>query len=116
MQRLAKVVLQVFVPPLLKQHNPDPFGLVPIGQVPLMPGVVHMLPAVASEQLKCSALTSCQRLPPDILAVAEANKIFSETLACPPQLEPRKHDEKATPVAAAHETVVPSAPVRFSVF
>jgi len=51
MQRLAKVVLHSFVPLLLKQHNPDPFGLVPIGQAPLNAGVVHVLPAVARAQL-----------------------------------------------------------------
>jgi hypothetical protein len=51
MQRLANAALHSFVPPLLKQHKPDPFGLVPIGQVPLNAGVVHMLPAVARAQL-----------------------------------------------------------------
>ena len=50
-QRLAKVVLHWFVPALLKQHKPDPFGLVPIGQAPLKAGVVQLLPAVASAQL-----------------------------------------------------------------
>ena len=51
-----------------------------------------------------------------MLAEAEAIKTLSDTLADPPQLEPSRHDEKATPVAAAHEMMLPTAPVRFSVF
>jgi len=115
MQRLAKVELQLLVL-VVKQHKPDPFGLVPIGQVPSKAGVVHVLPAVASAQLKCSAFTSCQRLPPDMVADAEATRTLSDTDADPPQFVPKKHDEYATPVAAAHEIVLPSAPVRLSVF
>jgi hypothetical protein len=47
-------------------------------------------------------------LPPDTLAEAEAIKTLKVTLADPPQLEPSRHDEKATPVAAAHEMVLPT--------
>jgi hypothetical protein len=45
MQRLANAALQLFVLLVLKQHNPDPFGLVPIGHVPSKAGVVQLPPA-----------------------------------------------------------------------
>ena len=54
--------------------------------------------------------------PPVTVAEADAIKRLNETLAVVPQLVPIKHEEKATPVAAAHETLPPIAPVRFSVF
>ena len=76
---LAKAVLQVFV--LLKQHNPVPFGTVPIGQVPVNVGVVQVPPAVAILQVKCSAFESRQRLPPDMVEDAEATRMLNETLA-----------------------------------
>src|SRR6185437_1904066 len=117
MQRLANVVLQLLVPPapLLKQHKPEPFGTVPIGQVPSRAGAVHEPPALARAQPKCSAFTSCQRLPPEIVAEAETARTLSDTLASLPQVVPIRHDEKATPVAAAHTMGMPTGPVRFSV-
>jgi hypothetical protein len=51
MQRLAKVVLQLFVPLPLKQHKPDPFGVDPIGHEPFNAGVVHVPPALGRPQL-----------------------------------------------------------------
>jgi hypothetical protein len=55
-------------------------------------------------------------LPPDMVAEAEATSTLRETLAVPPQFVLNKHDENATPVAAAQEMVPPRGPVRFSVF
>jgi hypothetical protein len=104
------------LPGLLKQHKPDPFGVVPTGQLPVKVGVVHVPPALERLQVKCSALTSCHKLPPVTVAEAEATKILKETLALVPQLVPTKHELKATPVAEAQETLVPIAPVRWAVF
>ena len=116
MHRLAKVRLQLPDPPV-EQQSPEPLRLVPMGQVPLNDGVVQLLPAVAERlQVKCSALTSRHMLPPVTVAAADANRRLSETWALVPQLVPMRQDEKATPVAEAQETLVPSAPVRFSVF
>ena len=114
MQRLAKVRLQLAVP--LKQQNPDEFRVVPMGQVPFKLGVVQLPPALERLQVKCSALTSRHILPPVTVADADANRILNETCALVPQLVPRRHDENATPVAAAQEVLVPIAPVRLSVF
>ena len=101
---------------LVKQQSPDPFAVVPTGQVPSNETGVHELLAEARLQVKCSAFTSCHILPPVIVAEADANRTVSETLAPVLQFDPRKHDEKATPVAEAQDTLVPIAPVRFSVF
>ncbi|HET9396799.1 MAG TPA: hypothetical protein VFO36_12140 [Nitrospiraceae bacterium] len=96
------------------QHNPEPLGKLPGGQVPLTLGV--QLPGFGSAQEKCSALTSRHMLPPEIVALAEATSTLSDTEAFVPQLVPIKQFEKATPAAEAHEMTVPAAPVRFSVF
>lgn len=114
MHLLAKVRLQV--PVLVAQQSPDPFGLVPMGQVPSKVGVVHLLLALVRLQVKCSELTSRHILPPITVADADANRRVIETCAFVPQLVPMRQDEKATPVAEAQETLVPRAPVRFSVF
>ena len=87
-----------------------------MGQVPLRVGVVHVPPALERLQVKCSALTSRHKLPPVMVAEADATKTLSETLALVPQLVPIKHELKATPVAEAQETLVPIAPVRLAVF
>src|ERR1044072_4451945 len=117
MHLLAKVVLQLPVLVALVQHRPEPFGVVPMGHVPLNEGVVQEPPAVAERlHLNCSACASRQRLPPLTLAETEATKMLSDTLALPPQLVPNRQDEKATPVPDAHETGLPSAPVPSSVF
>jgi hypothetical protein len=111
---LRNAELQVL---LVKQHNPDPFGIVPIGHVPVKVGVVQVPPsAVAKLQVKCSAFESRQRLPPVTVDDADAIRMLSDTLAVWPQLVPIKQVENATPVAAAQGTVVPVAPVRLSVF
>src|SRR5687767_2840590 len=112
MQRLAKVVLQLTVPE--KQHSPEPFGVVPMGHTPKI-GVVQLLPAVERLHSKYSAFESRHILPPVIVDDADANTRLTDTLAVVPQLVPNKHDEKATPVAAAQGTVLPGSPVRFSV-
>src|ERR1700741_2136207 len=117
MHLLAKAVPQfpVFVP--LKQQNPEPFGVLPMGQVPLNAGVVHVPPAVAARlHLNCSACASRQRLPPFTVAETDAIKILSERVALPPQLVPNRQVEKATPVPDTHETGLPSGPVLSSVF
>ena len=117
MHLLAKVVPQLPVPVLLAQHSPDPFGVVPIGQVPLNDGVVQEPPAVAERlHLNCSACASRQRLPPFTVAETDATKILSDNVAFPPQLVPKRHVEKATPVPDAHETGLPSGPEPSSVF
>lgn len=51
-----------------------------------------------------------------MLAETEATRTLSEMVAVPPQFVFNRHDENATPAAAAHEMVLPSAPLRFSVF
>ena len=112
---VINAVLQLFV--VVKQQRPEPFGVVPIGQVPLKLGVVQLVPAVAPRlQVKCSAFESRHRLPPVVDEEAEAINTLNETLAVAPQLVPMRQTEKATPVAAPQATVVPSGPVRFSVF
>jgi hypothetical protein len=55
-------------------------------------------------------------LPPVTFVAIEATNKLNDTLALVPQLVPIKHDEKATPAAAAHEMGVPVGPVRLSVF
>jgi hypothetical protein len=100
----------------VEQQRPDPFGVVPIGHVPLKDGVVQLPPAVARLHVKYSAFESRHRLPPVTDEDADAISTLNETLAVAPQLVPIKHTEKATPVAAAHATLVPAAPVRLSVF
>src|SRR6478672_10503031 len=113
-QRLAKVVLQLTVPPVAQQR-PEPLGEVPVGQRP--PRLTMQLPPADDRlQLKCSALTSRHRLPPVTLAVVEPSSKLNDTLALPPQLVPTRHDEKATPVAEAQKMVEPKPPVRFSDF
>ena len=87
-----------------------------MGQVPSKEGVVHVPPALERLQVKCSALTSRHKFPPVTVAEADATKTLKETLALVPQLVPIKHELKATPVAAAQETLVPIAPVRLAVF
>ena len=113
MHLFAKVRPQL--PVLVKQHKPEPFGVVPMGQVPLKDGVVQDPPALERLQVKCSAFTSRHKLPPVTVAEPEATRTLRETLAFVPQLVPIKHEEKATPVAEAQETLVPIAPVRLSV-
>jgi hypothetical protein len=99
-----------------KQHKPDPFGVLPMGQTPRM-GTVQLPPAVAPRlHEKNSAFESRQRLPPVIVELADAIKRLTDTFAVLSQLVPNRHDENATPVAAAQGIVVPVAPVRFSVF
>ena len=115
MQRLAKVTLQVPLP-LLKQQSPEPFGVVPIGQVPFSDGVVQVPPAEDRLQVKCSTFTSRHMLPPVTVAVADPTKRLSETAAVLPQVVPTRHDENATPAAEAQLILVPTGPVRFSVF
>ena len=86
-----KSVLQLLV--LLKQQRPDPFGVVPIGQVPLKLGVVQLPPAVAARlQVKCSAFESRHILPPVTVDEADAIRTLNETLAVAPQLVPIRHD------------------------
>src|SRR5215813_12427320 len=114
MQRPANVRLQLV--PLLEQQSPKPFGAVPIGQVPSNEGVVQVLLAETILQAKCSTFTSCHMLPPVTVAAAEPTKRLSETLALLPQVVPTRQVEKATPAAEAQLTVLPTAPVRFSVF
>jgi hypothetical protein len=81
-------------------------------QLPVPP-----VPAVGERlHVKCSALTSRHILPPVMVAAADVMRIVNPTCALVPQLVPRRHDENATPVAEAQEMLVPSAPVRFSVF
>jgi hypothetical protein len=87
-----------------------------MGQLPSNAGVVHVPPALERLQVKCSALTSRHIFPPVTVAEAEATKTLNETAAVVPQLVPIRQDEKATPVAEAQDTLVPIAPVRFSVF
>jgi len=87
-----------------------------MGQVPSNEGVVQVPPALERLQVKCSALTSRHMLPPVMVADAVVTRMLSETCALVPQLVPIRQDEKATPVAAAQEVLVPIAPVRFSVF
>ena len=115
MQRLAKVTLQV-LPPLLKQHSPELFSVVPIGQVPSSEAVVQVPPAEDKLQVKCSTFTSRQKLPPVTVAVADPTNRLSETAAVLPQVVPTRHDENATPAAEAQLILVPTGPVRFSVF
>ena len=110
---LATVRLQLVE---VEQQRPDPFGVVPIGQLPLKDGVVQLTAAVARLQVKCSAFESFHKLPPVTDEVADAISTLNETLAVAPQVVPIRHAEKATPVAAAHATLVPAGPVRFSVF
>jgi hypothetical protein len=114
MQRFAKVRLQL--PVLTGQQYPDAFIAVPIGQLPVKVGVVQLEATGERLQEKCSALTSRHILPPMMVAEADVTRILSDTCAFVPQLVPRRHDENATPVAAAQEIVVPIGPVRFSVF
>ena len=82
--------------------------------VQLPPAVLP--PPAGSEHVKCSALTSRHRFQPVTVVEAEATNRLSDTVAVDPQLVPTRQVEKATPVADAHETLVPNAPVRFSVF
>src|ERR1051325_2972320 len=114
MQRLANVRLQL--PLLLVQQNPEAFKVVPIGQVPSNEGVVQVLLADEILQPKGSTFTSCHMLPPVTMADAPPTPRLSETLALLPQVVPTRQDENATPVAEAQLIVVPTAPVRFSVF
>lgn len=87
-----------------------------MGQVPSKDAVVHDAPpAVERLQVKCSAFTSRHRLPPVTVADPDATKTLNDTLAFVPQLVPIKHELNATPVADAHDTLVPIAPVRLSV-
>src|SRR5437868_8219535 len=116
MHLFAKVVPQVPLPPLLKQHKPDPLGVLPIGHVPLKLGVVQVPPVAARLHLNCSACASRHIFPPVTLTDVEATTRLNDTLALPPQLVPIRHDEKATPVAEAQFTPVPSGPVPSSVF
>src|ERR1051326_3082736 len=114
MQRLARVRLQLLPP--LKQQSPESFGVVPIGQVPSNDGVVQVLLAEERLHAKCSTFTSCHMLPPVTEADAPPTKRLIETLALLPQVVPTRQDENATPAADAQLIVVPTAPVRFSVF
>src|SRR5262245_34730693 len=114
MQRLANVRLQL--PLLLKQQSPEPFGVVPIGQLPLKEGVVHVLLAEETLQAKCSTFTSCHMFPPVTVADAPPTARLIATLALLPQVVPTRQDENATPAAESQLIVVPTAPVRFSVF
>jgi hypothetical protein len=117
MHLLAKVVLQLPVLVPLVQQSPEPFGVVPIGQVPLNDGVVQLPPAVAERlHLNCSAWASRHRLPPLTDAEMDAINILSDKLALPAQFVPKRQDEKATPVPEAHVTGLPSDPVLSSVF
>src|SRR6185436_15711621 len=116
MHLLAKVTPQLPVPVPLVQQSPEPFGVVPIGQVPLNEGVVHEPPAVAERlHLNCSPCASRQRLPPFTVAETDAIKILSDRVALPPQFVPKRHVEKATPVPEAHGTELPAGPVLSSV-
>ena len=102
---------------VVKQHNPEPFGLDPTGQVPLKDGVVQLPPAVAERlHRNCSACESRQRLPPFTVADTDAINMLSDTLAFPPQFVPKRQVEKATPVAEAQLIALPSGPVLSSVF
>src|SRR4029434_10067158 len=113
----AKVTPQLPVPVPLVQQSPEPLGVVPIGQVPLKAGVVQEPPAVAERlHLNCSACASRQRLPPLVLAETDAIRILIDTLSLPAQLLSNRQDEKATPVAEAHETGLPVGAVPSSVF
>src|SRR5678815_3287935 len=115
MQRLANVTLQVPLP-LLKQQSPEPFGVVPIGHEPSSEGEVHVPPADDRLQVKCSTFMSRHMLPPVTVPVADPTKRLSETVALLPQVVPIRHDENATPAAEAQLILVPTGPVRFSVF
>src|ERR1700752_31142 len=116
MHLLANVRPQLLVL-LVKQHSPEPLGLVPIGQLPLKDGVVQLLPAIGERlHLNCSACASRQRLPPLTVAEADAIKTLSDKLMFPPQLVPKRQVEKATPVPDTQETGLPSGPVPSSVF
>src|SRR5689334_14289230 len=77
---------------------------------------MQLLLAEATLQAKCSTFTSCHMLPPVTVAAADPTNRLSETLALLPQVVPTIHDENATPAAEAQLIVVPTAPVRFSVF
>jgi hypothetical protein len=55
-------------------------------------------------------------LPPVMVADADPTKTLTETLAVLPQVVPIRHDENATPAAEAQLILVPTGPVRFSVF
>src|SRR2546423_2564626 len=115
MHLFAKVVLH-FPPLLLKQHKPDPFGVLPMGHVPLNDGVVQVPLVGDILHLNCSACASRHIFPPLTLTVVDATSTLNDTLALPAQLVPSRHDEKATPVAEAQDTAVPSGPVPSSVF
>src|ERR1041384_5882840 len=67
-------------------------------------------------QAKCSTFTSCHMLPPVTVAPADPPKRLSETFALLPHVVPTRQVENATPAAEAQLIVVPTAPVRFSVF
>src|SRR6185369_13902321 len=84
--------------------------------LPSNEGVVQVLFAAARLQAKCSTFTSCHMFPPVTVAAADPTKRLSETMALLPQVVPTRQDENATPVAEAQLIVVPTAPVRFSVF
>ena len=58
--------------------------------------------------MKCSAFESRHILPPVTDDDADAISTLSETLRVAPQLVPIRQTEKATPVAAAQATLVPS--------
>src|SRR5688572_11955609 len=84
-----------------EQHMPDPIATVPAGHVPSLLTVVQLL-GVGRLHEKCSAFASRHRLPPEIETPACATETVRETFAFVPQLVPSRHDENATPVAAAH--------------
>src|SRR6266513_5813489 len=104
MHLFAKV--RPHLPPLLKQHKPDPFGVLPTGHVPLKAGVVQVPLAGAMLHLNCSACASRHIFPPVTLTEPEATSMLKDTLAFAPQLVPSRHDENATPVAEPQGTVV----------
>ena len=56
------------------------------------------------------------KIEPVTVAEADATSKLKDTLAAVPQLVPTRQVEKATPVALAHEILLPNGPVRFSVF
>src|ERR1043166_5309660 len=115
MQRLAKVRLQLL--PLLEQQSPEPFGVVPIGQEPSNEAIVQVLLAEEMLQAKCSTFTSCHILPPVTAAAHdETRKRKGEAGPLRRQVVPTRQDENATPAAEAQLIVVPTDPVRFSVF
>src|SRR5688572_14274263 len=111
---LMKARLQLVV--VVGQQRPEAFREVPVGQVPSNFGVVQVPEVAGRLHVKCSTLTSRHMLPPVTVAAADAIRRLKETLALVPQLVPMKQDEKDTPVAEAQEMLVPSGPVRFSVF